>query len=196
MKKKEGIGYCGGKATCIFHGGHGWTRCLACCKFVKTQKQLANYIQKKYDKGGTNIAIMVRNLVLPNVTMPVESNPQWQLQLRWKYGRVSTTKQTISQQHSKTMQGRLIHWYMISAHPHYKPNSWDKTRQLKTWSDWWDLSANLLQVWHIIGACNVTDSSKATSIHLILRFLTNQQWICRGTRGLHRHGRSIWRQVW
>eukprot|EP00569_Conticribra_weissflogii_P008200 CAMPEP_0171363762 /NCGR_PEP_ID=MMETSP0879-20121228/3564_1 /TAXON_ID=67004 /ORGANISM="Thalassiosira weissflogii, Strain CCMP1336" /LENGTH=562 /DNA_ID=CAMNT_0011870969 /DNA_START=26 /DNA_END=1714 /DNA_ORIENTATION=- len=44
-------------------------------KFVKTQKQIANYIQKKYDKGGAEIASAVRTLVMPNITLPTEPDP-------------------------------------------------------------------------------------------------------------------------
>ncbi len=44
-------------------------------KFVKTQKQIANYIQKKYDKGGAEIASTVRTLVMPNIGLPTEPDP-------------------------------------------------------------------------------------------------------------------------
>ncbi len=44
-------------------------------KFVKTQKQIANYIQKKYDKGGADIASAIRNLIMPTITMPTEPDP-------------------------------------------------------------------------------------------------------------------------
>ncbi len=42
---------------------------------MKTQKQIANYIQKKYDKGGAEIASAVRSLVMPNINLPTEPDP-------------------------------------------------------------------------------------------------------------------------
>ncbi len=44
-------------------------------KFVKTQKQIANYIQKKYDKRGADIASAIRDLTMPTMTMPAEPDP-------------------------------------------------------------------------------------------------------------------------
>lgn len=44
-------------------------------KIVRTQKQIANYIQKKYDKGRANITSAIRNLTMPTVPMPTQPDP-------------------------------------------------------------------------------------------------------------------------
>ncbi len=88
MKKKEGIGDREGKRTTgtgkpSFKSSvvgleehtfeYGSPKHVA--KFVKTQKHIANYIQKKYDKGGAGIASVVKNLAMPNVGLPAEPDP-------------------------------------------------------------------------------------------------------------------------
>ncbi len=88
MKKREGIGIrekarstwpvkVGFKSSVIGLEEHtfeyGSPKHVA--KFVKTQKQIANFIQKKYDKGGADIARAIRDLTMPTVTMPAEPDP-------------------------------------------------------------------------------------------------------------------------
>ncbi len=88
MKRREGIGdKKGGKTGTETKGGfkssvvgleehtfeYGSPKHVA--KFVKTQKQIANYIQKKYDKGGAEIASAVRTLTMPNIRLPTEPDP-------------------------------------------------------------------------------------------------------------------------
>lgn len=41
-------------------------------KFVKMQKRIANYIQKKYNKRGSDIATAVENLIMPTLGMPTK----------------------------------------------------------------------------------------------------------------------------
>ncbi len=135
MKKREGIGNKrSGKAVPKGKGGfkssvvgleehtfeYGSPKHVA--KFVETQKQIANYFQKKYDKGGAEIASAVRTITMPNIALPVEPDPTTATLIEmeiWKNQYCRTNKKRATLEDNVKQAYALVY---NQCSPAYKPN--------------------------------------------------------------------------